>query len=109
LAIRVTGPDQEYVTEPVTYKVSITNSGDAPARNVTLSFAPQGKAQFVNLTGTDGARLPAGNAGGGENLGTIEPGKTLDVNATFRPEQGGPLSVKASAAANCAPSVSSSV
>jgi len=108
LDIRITGPDQEYVTEPVTYKVSITNTGDAPAQNVSLTLSPEGQPEFVNLTTPDGSRLPAGGIAGGQNLGTIEPGKTLDVNATFRAQQGGPLTVNASAQASCAATVSSS-
>lgn len=102
LAIAMTGPASEYVGKAGTYEVTITNIGDAAARNTVLSAVADGGAA-VQYPAPDAATRPA--VGGGYAVGLIEPGKSKKVRITARPVLGGQLSVKATARADCADAV----
>jgi uncharacterized repeat protein (TIGR01451 family) len=37
LAVNIEGPENEYVDRPIAYRVTVTNEGDAPARDATIA------------------------------------------------------------------------
>lgn len=103
LAVTISGPKEAYLGQPIAYKVTVTNHGDAPAiaTRVRLGSTP-GHVQFVSAMGADGARLASEREGGGESLGTLAPNESRSLTINFNTLQNGPLSVDATAAAKCA-------
>jgi uncharacterized repeat protein (TIGR01451 family) len=63
----------------------------------------------VNATGADGAQLASEQQGGGQDLGTLQPGETRTVTVNFNPQRSGAVAVDATAQANCAEPVTTSV
>ncbi|MDB5332662.1 MAG: hypothetical protein JWP03_3813 [Phycisphaerales bacterium] len=102
LAVAVKGPQQDYVNTPITYQVTVTNTGNAPARDAAVRVTPSGNAQLVNVTAPDGAQLASATTGP-ERLGTIDPGQSKTINLTYQGNQGGVLRLDAVATAACAP------
>ncbi|HUU82158.1 MAG TPA: hypothetical protein VM243_01520 [Phycisphaerae bacterium] len=75
LALAKTGPATRYLGRPATYELTVSNEGDAPARDVMLVDTLHSGSTF--LEASDGGR-----AGGGRvswNLGTIPPGGSRTV------------------------------
>jgi len=109
LAVTITGPREAFLGQPVAYQVVVTNRGDAPAvgTRVRLGATP-GHVQFVNAQGAEGAQLAAEQPGQGQDLGTIAPGQQRALTVNFNTQQGGPLSVDATAEARCAQPVTTS-
>lgn len=105
LAIAMTGPASEYVGKAGGYEITITNTGDAAARNTTLSAtADAGAAVQYPAPAAVATSRPA--AGAGYAVGVIEPGASKKVRITARPTVGGPMTVKATAKSDCADAVS---
>jgi uncharacterized repeat protein (TIGR01451 family) len=87
LAVAVEGPEYRYVNEPVDYRVTVRNTGDAPADRAVVRLSAPG--------GTE--RLPD------RDLGTIAPGDTKTFTVTTRSgRQAGDLRLTATAQARCA-------
>jgi len=86
LALNVDAPAERFVGEPIDYKVTVKNTGDAPAQQT-----------IVRLTGSDGQRLAD------RQVGTIAPGETKDFPVSVRTgRQGGTVRTQAVAEAECA-------
>jgi uncharacterized repeat protein (TIGR01451 family) len=109
LTLAVRGPDQEQAGKPVVYTVTVTNNGDAPARQTTLKLAPSAIGQIASVRADT-------DAGPGEpqlasavvdvttnSLGTIPPGQSRRIEVTATTLDGGTLSLDATATATCAP------
>lgn len=98
LVVAMSGPKSEYLNRPAVYQVVVTNKGDAPARQAMLKF-----------TGTAGATLLEAGPNHGRlaelDVGTIAPGKSVTISASFRGEQPGPMRLVAHATAACADEV----
>jgi uncharacterized repeat protein (TIGR01451 family) len=99
LTIAATGPESEYVGKAAGYDITVTNVGDAAARNTYLTASADGGAQ-VAWAAVDpiaaGQRLP---------VGVIEPGQSRKVRVTARPVQGGAMNVRVTAKSDCADAV----
>ncbi|MDB5174190.1 MAG: hypothetical protein JWN51_2963 [Phycisphaerales bacterium] len=108
LAVAIKGPEQDYVNTPITYQVTVTNTGDTPARDAAVRVTPRGNAQLVNVTAPDGAQLASAGTGP-ERLGTIQPGQSKTINLTYQATQRGALQLEARATAACAPEAAQSV
>lgn len=103
LAVTMTGPKEDYLGQPLSYQVTVRNTGDAAAAGTRLRLgATPGQVQFVNAQGADGAQLASEHQGGGQDLGTIAPGQSRTVTVNFNPQREGPVAVDATAQANCA-------
>jgi len=105
LTIAVKGPEQDYVGSKVTYQVTVTNTGDAPARNATLALrsSEAGRVLAVNSVDAPEARVAAGRTSpNGESLGSIDPGQSRTMNVIAEGNQGGNLTIVADASAACA-------
>jgi uncharacterized repeat protein (TIGR01451 family) len=85
----------------VSYQVTVTNTGDAPARNAAVRVRPSGPAQLVSVTAPDGAQLAAATTGP-ERLGTIQPGQSKTINLTYQGTAQGALRLDTTATAACA-------
>jgi len=86
LALNVEAPAERFVGEPIDYRVTVRNTGDAPAQQTV-----------VRLTGADGQRLAD------KQIGTIAPGESKDFPVSVRTgRQGGTVRTQAVAEAECA-------
>lgn len=86
---------------PLTFKFTVTNTGDAPA-NVTVNSTAPTNSSFVSADngGTGGA------GGTSWNLGTMAPGASKTVSTTVQSMAGGVCTTTATASAPCASAVS---
>jgi uncharacterized repeat protein (TIGR01451 family) len=86
LAMEVNAPEWEYLGQSITYRVSVTNTGDGPARDTRLVFeAPE----YV------GEIRP-------RDLGVLEPEQTRTFNVTLPARRPGQVRLAAAAEAFCA-------
>ncbi|MDB5330816.1 MAG: hypothetical protein JWP03_1967 [Phycisphaerales bacterium] len=113
LAVAVKGPDQDYVGKEVGYQVTVTNTGDAPARDAAVRLAASDVGRVIAVNPADGARpavtlATAGTGGNDVSLGTIKPGESRTLNVTATGNQGGVLSLNAAATAACSERVAQS-
>lgn len=98
LEVTKSGPEMRFVGRPAEFNITVTNTGDAPARDTILTDTIPAGAQFVEASN-------GGNASGGNvtwNLGTLAPGETSRVTVTISSRQTGVLQNTASARAFCA-------
>lgn len=86
LAVAVEAPEAAYVGQAINYRVTVRNTGDAPAQNTVL-----------HLTTTGGERIAD------RNIGAIEPGGTRAVAITSGTGRtAGEVTLTATAEATCA-------
>lgn len=107
LAVQIQGPESEFIGKPITYKVTVTNEGDAPAQRLDLDLGGVDRPQVAIAEDGDQPRLLSVRPGE-EGLGTLEPGQSQSFNVTVEPNKEGVLNVTASAKAHCAEAVSQS-
>jgi uncharacterized repeat protein (TIGR01451 family) len=104
LAISKTGPEKRYLGRSVTYEITVTNKGDAPAKNLVVEDRiPAGVRSVI---ASNGGRPMAGKVQW--NIGTLMPGGSRKVNVTFTPENAGMVTDTAGATATCAEGVTAS-
>ncbi|MCY2932499.1 MAG: hypothetical protein NTV86_23990 [Planctomycetota bacterium] len=106
LTVAKTGPQTRYVGRPVSYTISVKNTGDGEAREtVLIDTVPPG----MTLTGvTEGGR----QGGDGKitwNLGTLAPGAEARVAVSGTAGGAGMLSSSVVARARCAEGSASAV
>jgi len=91
LAVAVEAPESRYVGEAVDYRVTVRNTGDAPAEKTVVKLsAPGGTERLAD-----------------RDIGTIAPGETKAFTVSTRAgRQAGDLRLTASASARCAPEAS---
>lgn len=97
LAVKKTGPAMRYLGRNATYQVTVSNTGDGPARGTVLTdLLPPGMTLISAGNG--------GKASGGKviwTLGTIEPGASKTVSLTLRADRIGTVRNVAMATAQC--------
>jgi len=79
LDVKVSGPEKIFVTKNATYKVAVTNTGDAPSANTLVTTSVPAGMKFVKASN-------GGDLSGGVvkwSLGTLEADKTVALDATF--------------------------
>jgi uncharacterized repeat protein (TIGR01451 family) len=110
LTVVLTGPDAEYVGKAAAYDLVVTNIGDAPARDATVTATADGGAELAFFAGgrADGPEPAAGERGKvpQQTLGAIDPGQSKKARVAFRPKAGGLMTVSVTARATCADAVS---
>jgi len=105
LAIRKTGPEQQYIGRPVTYEITVSNKSDVSAKNTVIEdIVPDG---VTSVKATAGAKL-AGSKLVWE-LGTLAPNTSKKVCVSYTPTKAGTLMNGATVTAYCADAVSSSI
>jgi uncharacterized repeat protein (TIGR01451 family) len=98
LVLTKTAPKMRYVGRSVKYTISVTNSGDAAAKNTVLVDTLPATAQFVSASA-------GGQQAGGKitwQLGTLAPKATKSVTVTLKAVALGELRNYATATAYCA-------
>lgn len=102
LGVNIEGPESEYVDRPIAYRVTVTNDGDAPARQATVAVNVPAGTRLANV-GTEGR---ADRNAIQWTLGTLEPGASKTVTFTLTGiEAAAALEASASARAVCATDV----
>jgi uncharacterized repeat protein (TIGR01451 family) len=95
LALTKTGPARQYLGRPITYEITVTNKGDAPAADAVVEDAVASGVQTVQPSA------------GGEvadtkvvwQLGTLAVGASQKVSVTYIPLEAGLLAQAATASA----------
>ena len=98
LVITKTGPDTRFLNRPLTYTISVTNKGDAVAKNTVLTDRLPSGASFVKATG-------GGSASGSTvtwRLGNLGPNESKEVTVTVKGIRVGKIKNIASVRAYCA-------
>lgn len=98
LSVSKNGPSVRFVNRNAEYDITVTNTGTAPAPSVTLTDTIPNGTSFVSAS--DGGQASGGNVVW--NLGTIEPGSSRRVTATFRCSGMGTARNTATARTSCA-------
>ncbi len=98
LAVTKTGPGERFVGRPLPFEITVTNTGDAPARDTVLTDMVPSNAAFVEAS--DGGQFADGKVTW--NLGTLEPQASRRVTITLKSSQRGEVRNTASARAYCA-------
>lgn len=108
LAISGGGPSRQYLGRPLTYELTITNNGDAIAKDTIVEASVPEGIQFNRATaGGNFTRSSPGKVTW--NIGTLEPGETKKVSMTLTMNEAGELITTATAKAYCAETVSDSI
>jgi len=98
LAVTKSGPSLRFINRDADYEITVTNTGTAAAQGVSLVDTIPNGTSFVSAS--DGGQSSGGNVNW--NLGTIEPGASKRVTATFRCTGMGTARNTATARTSCA-------
>lgn len=104
LRVTKTGPERRFTGRPVTFEITVTNTGDGPARETVLRDPLPTGSTLVNATDN-------GTQTGGAvvwNLGTLNPNQSRTVSMTLTTERSGVMRNVATASAFCAADASDS-
>ena len=105
LTISKTGPENLYLGRSVAYEITITNKGDAPAKDLLIEDQLPAGVKFVSAS--NGGKALAGIVSW--NLGTLAPGSSRKVSVAVMPDQAATLTNTVRAMATCAEGVTASV
>ena len=98
LEVTKTGPELRYIGRSVTYEITVTNTGDAPARETVLVDTLPSGIEFLQAS-------DQGQSSNGKvtwNLGTIQPRAARKVTLSVKPVGRGTIRNTATAKAYCA-------
>ncbi|MBP7933595.1 MAG: DUF11 domain-containing protein [Phycisphaerae bacterium] len=98
LVVTKTGPGERYVGRPVPFEITVTNNGDAVARDTVLTDPLPAGTEFIEAS--DGGQFSGGKVTW--NLGTLEPNASKKVTVTLRATTRGEIKNTATAQAFCA-------
>ena len=102
LAISKSGLSEQFAGRNVTYAISVSNTGNAPADNLVITDTLDANSTFVSAT--DGGTLAGSNVTW--NLGSLAAGASKTVNVVVKPTVKGTVTNTATANAVCAKPVS---
>ncbi|MBE7504951.1 MAG: DUF11 domain-containing protein [Planctomycetia bacterium] len=97
LAVTKTGPQMRYLGRPASYQITVSNEGDAPAKDTVLVDTLPAGMEFVSAS--DGGH--PGQGGIMWNLGTLSPGASKSVSVDMKAGRIGTISNTATARAFC--------
>jgi uncharacterized repeat protein (TIGR01451 family) len=98
LAVTKSCPDYRFLGRPAEFDISVTNTGDGPARDTVLSDPLPAGTQFVSAT--DGGQMSGGRVSW--SLGTLAPGDSRTVSVAVTLTTIGQIRNVAEARAYCA-------
>ena len=104
LAISKSGPEKRYLGRSVTYDITVTNKGDAPASSLVVEDQIPSGTKFVSAT--DGGTITAGKVVW--NMGALRPGDSRKISVTVMPNSAGTITNTVMAKATCAEGVRAS-
>lgn len=96
LSLTKTGPPQQYLNRPVTFRLTVSNQGTALLRNLVLTDRLPPQTTF--LAASDGGRLVGSQVQWA--LGSLEPGASRSVELRFQPLSVGEIVNEAEATAD---------
>ncbi|GIW77475.1 MAG: hypothetical protein KatS3mg104_2538 [Phycisphaerae bacterium] len=99
LTITKTGPEKSFIGQPVAYEITVTNKGDAVARNVSI-MDKMPKGVTIQTVSDNGKADTAGNILW--TIGELAPGASKKVVVVISFDQAGDLRTAASVKADCA-------
>ena len=105
LALSVSGPEQEYMGRPLTYDITVTNSGDGVARDTVVEAWLPESARFESAT-ESGLYTHMSPGKVTWNLGPMAPDTTKTLRVVLSSCQIGTVDTKLLAKAYCAESAS---
>jgi len=105
LAITKSGPEKRYLGRPVEYEITVTNKGDAPAKELVIEDQLPAGVKFVSAS--NGGKASAGKIVW--NLGAVAPNGSVRVSVKVMPDKAGTITNTVSATATCAEDVKASV
>jgi uncharacterized repeat protein (TIGR01451 family) len=97
LVVTKDAPDARYLNRPIKYSVTVSNRGQAEAKNTVLRETFNKNVEFVSAS-------HGGKAKGSDvmwTLGTIQPGESKTVELTVKAREKGEVSATAKATAYC--------
>ena len=97
LAVTKTGPQMRYVGRNAKYQITVSNTGDAPARDTVLTDVLPANATLVEAT--EGGQVAQGRITW--QLGTLDVGQSTTRRLTLRSDRIGKIRNTASAKAYC--------
>jgi len=104
LAITKTGPKRQYLGRSISYDITVTNKGDAPAANAVI--------EDTIPAGVTSTKVSSGGTVVGSKavwrVGTIPVNGSKKVSISYTPSRAGTFSNKATASARCTDTVSAS-
>ena len=100
---RSTGPDAISVNQPMTYRVEVKNEGEAPARQARLRVEVDRDTKLIRMSRSEPGDADPRVEGSTLHwdLGTIDPGKEVDVSFTVVGHQEAELKHQAAAESAC--------
>lgn len=101
LSIRKTGPERQYIGRPVTYEITVANTGDGVAKQTTIEETIPPEA--TSITASSGGAVSGSKVTW--QLGTIAPNQHKKVSITYTVQNAADLSSSATATAYCASKV----
>ncbi|MCK4518041.1 DUF11 domain-containing protein, partial [Candidatus Babeliales bacterium] len=100
------GPARRYLGRSVSYEITLTNKGDAPASDIVLKdTVPAG---VTGVVASDNGVIASNNSIIVWNIPVLKPGATKKVTVSYRPTKVGTVRDTASASAKCAEGVKAS-
>ena len=97
LALTKTGPQTRYLGRPATYEITVSNNGDAPAKDTVITDDISAGARISEAAN---AQISGGQVTW--RLGTIEPGASQTLSMSVVPNQIGTIKNSVTARAYCA-------
>ena len=104
LAINESCPSEQYIGKMLTYDITVTNRGDAAARDTIVEATVPDGVRFNNAT--DGGVYTHSSPGKVTwNLGELQPNSSTTISMSFTSDMSGLIDTEATAKAYCAESV----
>ena len=103
LSVAITGPDAISIHQPMTYRAEVKNEGEAPARQARLRIEIDRGAKVIRMSRSSPGDADPRFEGSTVHwsLGTIDPGKEVDVSFTVVGHQEGEFKHTAIAESVC--------
>lgn len=98
LVVTKSAPGVRFIGRPAEYQITVSNKGDAPARDTVLTDDAPAGLEFIQAS--DNGRLSGGSITW--QLGTLQPGASKTVTAKFKALRQGTIRNTATARAYCA-------
>jgi uncharacterized repeat protein (TIGR01451 family) len=98
LDVKLTGPENAFISDNVPYTLVVSNSGNGPAENASVKLTLDRSARVVQPSTRTESESPT------IDLGTINPGEQREVPLLINTRSAGPMHIRADATARCAQS-----
>lgn len=103
LAVNLEGPTTQYVGQPLTYRATVTNDGEAPAIGTQLTVNVADNSRVLRMSRSEPGNAEPEQSGRALtwNLGDLEPGAQRTISFTVTGRQQGEMEHEAIATTTC--------